>query len=685
MPATVIEIVLWVPFGIVFLISVLFFCRAGYKWGLWRALVSLGSTILAAVASLFLSKLAAIPVSGALIGAVGQHADLSELERIRPIFESVVQGILALFIFSFVMFIMVILCKVIFGKLLKKYLYSDGAGSRWAGLAVRLADALIFTLLLLLPLYGTINAWLPAVDAVMELSNQQEDESREIRQVMDAALAHPVSQLSNVVPANYFYRQITSVPTDRGNLDIVAAVQTMPEAIQRTKYIVGMLESGEMEIGILREFIQYLRQNVIGEKWCYTAAMELLDLVTAQPEFAGEQWQQLLQLSRMKQKDFVANADALLSFGEFILDEQLLAQIVDKPDPVEAMMETGVMEKLGQTINATEQAVSVRQLLVQYFMDKAELEDESLRQAIGNAWSGAPSQDPQAQLGHARAFMRIVDGKRDTLQLLTASLSLTAMDKTLVHDYVMNTPLDELLPDQIFVDYGTTVSHTDGTVTETPDSYYYGWTLLQEYLGGEEALRQRIWERMQEAAASNTNINFSDSVNAWMKLSCLGTLPEGAFCSIDYKSMDWAISELGPEYFVWLKESGHVASGETAWLLAKQCHELLESGEIWRVFAVDDSLWALARLVELCTIDGDREQIETCAALAVTGPTGAQTAQALAGNTLYNPKHTSRRISEKERKAIFAGFDSVEYISLEEELPRDVRIEEIRKFLNISR
>ena len=178
MPVKILSIALWIPFGIVFLISAILFCRTGYKRGLWRSLISLGATAVSASVSLLLAGLMAQPIAGALIAALEQRRALGELEAFRPLLAGVVKSLLALIIFSVLLFITAIIAKVLADKYLKKYCMTDRKELRWGGLGVRLIDALLYTQLLLLPLYGTIAAYFPAVNTVMTATAQiREDET----------------------------------------------------------------------------------------------------------------------------------------------------------------------------------------------------------------------------------------------------------------------------------------------------------------------------------------------------------------------------------------------------------------------------------------------------------------------------------------------------------------------------
>lgn len=452
MPVKILSIALWIPFGIVFLISAILFCRTGYKRGLWRSLISLGATAVSASVSLLLAGLMAQPIAGALIAALEQRRALGELEAFRPLLVGVVKSLLALIIFSVLLFITAIIAKVLADKYLKKYCMTDRKELRWGGLGVRLIDALLYTQLLLLPLYGTIAAYFPAVNTVMTATAQiREDETaQQMLELVDTAANHPVTRLSAVSPASLVYRSLSTIRTEHGNLDITAAARSVSGTIERIQVLEASFQSGTPDPAMIREFLNYLRNDVVEQEWFYTACMELVDVIAEKGAADGsEEMVRFSELAAMSREDFVVNAEALLEFGEFAMQERIVSCLTENPeDPYEFMKETGLIAKVGETINATAQAVSVRQLLVQMYLQKADLAGTELYGMILNAWGGEPTNDPEAQFGQAMALLGILESGSQKLDMLKNNLYLGNLDREAVRRYIMTAPLSELFPDQ---------------------------------------------------------------------------------------------------------------------------------------------------------------------------------------------------------------------------------------------
>ncbi len=333
MPVKILSIALWIPFGIVFLISAILFCRTGYKRGLWRSLISLGATAVSASVSLLLAGLMAQPIAGALIAALEQRRALGESEAFRPLLVGVVKSLLALIIFSVLLFITAIIAKVLADKYLKKYCMTDRKELRWGGLGVRLIDALLYTQLLLLPLYGTIAAYFPAVNTVMTATAQiREDETaQQMLELVDTAANHPVTRLSAVSPASLVYRSLSTIRTEHGNLDITAAARSVSGTIERIQVLEASFQSGTPDPAMIREFLNYLRNDVVEQEWFYTACMELVDVIAEKGAADGsEEMVRFSELAAMSREDFVVNAEALLEFGEFAMQERIVSCLTER-------------------------------------------------------------------------------------------------------------------------------------------------------------------------------------------------------------------------------------------------------------------------------------------------------------------------------------------------------------------
>lgn len=171
-----IQIALFIPFLLTLLVFGATYLTAGYKRDLGQALVSLIATVLSVVLSLLLAQGIAWAVSEPIVSAL--PADLtSALSELGTIGTTVVKGVIEV-VLSFLLFGLFFTISLAVFKILGKKLHlkvldkiSTGkAGTRIAGLGIRGIDALIVTIMFLLPLYGTIATVAPTVASVVNLS-----------------------------------------------------------------------------------------------------------------------------------------------------------------------------------------------------------------------------------------------------------------------------------------------------------------------------------------------------------------------------------------------------------------------------------------------------------------------------------------------------------------------------------
>ena len=115
MSPALLNILLWIPFGIVLVIVAFIFLTSGYRRGLWRSLLSLGATVVSTVLSLLLANWIAPMLSAKIVQSLpplGGDLPLSE-ELIRDLIRGGVGLVLALFLFSVFLIILSIIIKTV--------------------------------------------------------------------------------------------------------------------------------------------------------------------------------------------------------------------------------------------------------------------------------------------------------------------------------------------------------------------------------------------------------------------------------------------------------------------------------------------------------------------------------------------------------------------------------------------
>ncbi len=414
MSPSLLNAILWIPFGIVLLIVTLIFLISGYKRGLWRALLSLAATAVSTVLSVLLAGWIAPMISGAIVSTLppleGGAMSLSE-DMMSDLVKGVIGVVLALILFSVFLFIISIIVKSICNHAVGGKLTVDGKGLKWAGLGVRLVDAVVFSLLLVLPLYGTLAAYAPTAQALVMI---QEEQTGETAEYFDAVVSHPVVKASGTGPVSWVYGELSAVEVGGSKLDIAAMAASAEGLISRMEALSNASE--EEKLPLVKDMIGYVREDVIEQDWCYDLVVDQLlgqmkqTMEASIPAEDRELLDELLEICDVSKEQFRDNADELLDFAEYMLEEQLVEQ-----DP-ETLIENEVfLEKLGDLINSTEQAVALKNLLIVTAVQE-ELCDgdaEMANQLVQQFLSSSPT-DESMRTQEAKALLMIFAASEPT-------------------------------------------------------------------------------------------------------------------------------------------------------------------------------------------------------------------------------------------------------------------------------
>lgn len=362
MSPSLLNILLWIPFGIVLLIVTAIFLSSGYKRGLWRALLSLGATVVSTILSLLLANWIAPAISTKIVRLLpplgGGDLPLSE-ELMQDLIRGAISVVLALFLFSLFLVILSIIIKTICNYAGEGKLTVCNRGLKWAGLGVRLLDAAIFSLLLVLPLYGTLAAYAPTAQVLVRF---QEGESAEVEEYLDTVVEHPVVRASCSSPMGWIYGELSCVEVGGTQMDVTAMASSAEGLISRVE---ALTKASEAEaIPMAQEAIGYVRENVISQDWCYSLSMQLLEQAMAKlqesvPAEDRELMDELLEICHMSREQFQENADEILGFAQFMLENR-----ITELNPEELVRNEAFLQKLGDLINSTEQAVALKNLLI---------------------------------------------------------------------------------------------------------------------------------------------------------------------------------------------------------------------------------------------------------------------------------------------------------------------------------
>lgn len=261
-----VNLALWAPFALIMLVIGIIFCINGYRKGLWRALLSLLATVVSAVISVFVSPLIAKNVvasaSGLLaeIGIIGEIGKVSaELaEMVDELVNGVAQSVVALVIFGLIFFVLTIILKIVSAKVKKAALLTEEKGLKFAGLGVRLLDTVLYALIMLMPLYGTLSAYTPAVSAAMNSTFIEIEGSEEFEEPINVVSNHFLVRAEGVFPFSAAYNSLSVFSYGEANYkvcipEMVGVIETLLVHYNEADGSLGTLLESDLdkEIGAL--------------------------------------------------------------------------------------------------------------------------------------------------------------------------------------------------------------------------------------------------------------------------------------------------------------------------------------------------------------------------------------------------------------------------------------------------
>ena len=408
-PEQIIQIVLWVPFGLVVLISGIIFCVSGYKKGLWRALMALGATFVSALISLLLARLLGGVVAATVLEKL-PPMNLGNLPQtlVADLIGGFIKMGISLVLFSLFMLILTVILRSACDLIAKGKLQPKNKGMKFLGMVTGAVAAVCYTLLLLLPLYGTLGAYLPVVESMMSLSGEQNSEAgRYLQQIT----RHPVVQVSGSGPVGAVYSGLAALDVGGSSLDVAQMARTADKMMN----VLNDLSSADPEQlpAEAKKLIQIARDEVVQEKWFYDMAQEGIAALRAQlretaPADAPEAMlvNRFLDIVDCPQKDFGKNCAAILDFAEYCLDHDIVG--IFEGEDSSRLYSSGIVAKAGALANCTPEAVEVKKLLLSTFIAGAQKMDPAEAVAYIDSLGIGTVTDPAMQLKEAEAILLLM-------------------------------------------------------------------------------------------------------------------------------------------------------------------------------------------------------------------------------------------------------------------------------------
>lgn len=371
MTPSLLNLILWAPFLLVLLISGLIFCISGYKKGLWRSLISLGVTIVSAAISMLLANVLAKVIAPSVVALVPMEDVVKDIpispDTVAQIIGGLIGSVISLVLFVILMFVLTLILKLVSNAIKRRALITTQKGYKLGGLGVRFVDAVLYTILLLLPIYGSIQAYAPTVQSLLSfVQTEGNEEMADIKEYVEVLASHPVVMMTKPSPIAAVYKGLQS-------FEVGDAVVNIPEIVETAKTTVSMLEDlSKKDITELGkedlEIIDHLRDNVVGEDWFYAVAGEAVNSVkqeiTNELDPEDEYSKMILELLDMDKESFEKNCTALLDIVELLIKHDLINMLQGDDIDVVKLYESGCIPDVLRIVNENDQLLAIKTMVI---------------------------------------------------------------------------------------------------------------------------------------------------------------------------------------------------------------------------------------------------------------------------------------------------------------------------------
>ena len=442
-----INVILWAPFVIVFVISALIFCIAGYKKGLWRALISLGITVVSAVISFFLSKIVAgIMATGIVATVEGMlPAGNPMIGIVKPLLPSLVQAVLAVAFFAGIFFIITLIGKIIGNVVKRDALQVEHPGLKWGGLGVRVVDAIIYTVLLLLPLYGTLGTYAPTVQTVLSLAGGEGTEI--ISEYLGAITGHPMVDMSSNSIVGGIYGGLmdssgTTNPDGSANVNINEVVDAMDKTMVKFEALQNAESAEEMQEACL-DLVQHLKENVVEADWSYDLINETTtvlkdEIVNSMQGASPEEIKQVetvVDMLDMTKEEFQENGVVMLEFVEYALTNNVMESL--ESGDMSALQNQEFVEEAATLLNATEKTTEIKKYLITETVSTIFEGDKEVVDQIMGSYDDSAVTTPEAQQQEIQAWLEITTAENQE-ELVDALHNIPTLDNEVIDNILKN-------------------------------------------------------------------------------------------------------------------------------------------------------------------------------------------------------------------------------------------------------
>ena len=360
MSAGLVSILLWIPFVLTALVTGALYCRSGYRYGLWRALITLGAVLLATVLSILLSGPIAKLFSPSLAEgfSIGGGADLESVMT-NLVLEGLITSVLSLAVFWLLMLIFTIALRIVGTKVKKEYLQPKNKQMQWYGFGVGALAAVIFAFLWLSPLYGSLASYTP----VFARLSSAEDAA------LDAYFSgindHPIVKVSGSGPVALVYERVSRFSVNGTSVSVSQIADSAERVIHQATILA---EAPEAQFsGEARKLLQILREDLVDQPWFYELTQACLQTVQdnlhqVDDPATLQMVNILLNTLRTDEQSFRLNCGNLLDFAQLSFEKDYYTAL-QSGDPVD-LESSGFLTDAGALANSTAEAARIKGVIL---------------------------------------------------------------------------------------------------------------------------------------------------------------------------------------------------------------------------------------------------------------------------------------------------------------------------------
>lgn len=434
MDINTINLILWAPFALVGLLATLVYCVNGLTKGTKPALVSLASIFLSAILGIFIARALAAVVAPALQGMI--PADLfadagAASGMVQALLLSIVSTITAMLLFMLLFLTLTPVISAIGKAVLRKNTQDTAVtgGSRSGGAALGLVSAVLFSLIFLLPIYGSLAAYAPVVRGALDMLPEESAPAPQetatpqllsntvplayvevrtadyeprllLRDVLDCILQHPLVELSSSAPVREVYNSLSQVSAEQTTVSIADMAGTMEELMNKITAVAQADEA--VRAAACRELVTFCREEVLTQPWVYSVYSMAMEQAPAMLPEGDPTAEEMLEILTLNEEEFQANADALLTFAVAALEQDVLDELEKKN--FDALVQSGLLAETGKLLNATEQMVELKNLFYRTALETAAEDNAAQARAFAEKYPLTLLTDPTQQEQEAEAF-----------------------------------------------------------------------------------------------------------------------------------------------------------------------------------------------------------------------------------------------------------------------------------------